>query len=308
MPARGGARDLRTQPAVADAAAQLAQLGEIVVDTGHAAGHVDDHVGTEQQRDAVLPAAAVDTGVGDRHIDHLVRFGGGAAHEQGDRPDQSRETGGLRTGRPERVGHPAHQGPAPVITADVVGRAALRGEEVPQYLQMHARPEAGVAAVGRFRSERHGPLGPGEALGTEVPQKPEPPHAENQAHRVRFGRGGDDGAVEGGPDVVEVRLQACDPGELVAGAKAGLGLLDQCDEVRGVRARGGGADVRGLGGAFGGVLVDGLQEAVAHLTGGGRGGDDEGLVDESADQVGGGVAGRGLRRSGPRRQGLLQPW
>ncbi|MGW2183375.1 hypothetical protein ACWCXX_36120 [Streptomyces sp. NPDC001732] len=47
-------------------------------------------------------------------------------------------TGAMKASVTRCAGHSVRRGPVPVVAVDVVGRAALDGEEVQQHLQLHA--------------------------------------------------------------------------------------------------------------------------------------------------------------------------
>jgi hypothetical protein len=94
---------------------------------------------------------------------------------------------------------------------------------------------------------------------------------------------GRDRAVQPRADVVEFRLQPCDPRKLLCRAQLRVGLFDERTHPRAVPTIHLGAQLGDLVGALGGVLVDRLQHAVPHprtAVPGARGRDDQGLVDE----------------------------
>lgn len=288
------ARDLGAHPPVADASGEETELGQVLVDAGHAAGHVDDHVRTEHEADADLPVTAVTTAVGDGLVEEAPDHGRCLGEVRGERPEQTGEPGTLGAGRlAERRPYAAGERDR-LRFLEVPQRAGLDLQEELQHAQTHPGPVAEVFGVVRVVAERDRTVDPGQTLGAVVAQPPEPAHGEDQAVGGGLVGGGDDGAVQGGPDVVQIALDPLDPRELLGRAESGLGGLGEGREVGGVSGLGGGEDLRGLGGALDRVLVDGLQEPVAHLTALGGGGDDEGLVDQGAERVGG-ARGEGLR-------------
>lgn len=153
----------------------------------------------------------------------------------------------------EEVAATAAAALAPVTTATTVAalpavRPVRLGPDAPR-VERRAQPQQAIR--------------PFPALTAEVAQPPEPAHGEDERTGVLL-RTGDDRAVQGRPDVVELGLQTVDPGQLRGGAQQRLGLLDEVTHPRAVAPLGRGAQLGDFGGALGGVLVDRLQHAVPH--------------------------------------------